>query len=206
MVKLTKSIFVTMLLLCLTAFDGQPLLRQQQQQHLPAHPIHTNSEDHPHIIRAMFTTRIDGSEPVSDLIEIETHFTQIFFFTELMECGGCTVAHKWYHNGVFQFESNGYSDTQQFKYWSSATLDPSFVGQWTVEASINGGVAVEREFTYFIPTQVQQKTRGIQQRIEEQSLTECQYQLRHFSEQVRQYPNEQYYKFMFDKWSSRCVR
>jgi hypothetical protein len=192
--------------------EQKPLLRQQtapvelnNQQQIQQQRSEPEMGDPAYISRAMFTTRISDAEPVSDLYEIETDFSQVFFFTELMQCDDCEFTHEWYYNGQKQFETEAYSEWPHYKYWSSVNLKPSFTGTWTVRMVVEGELFAEKSFIYYQPSEEQQQTRGIQQRIEKKSLTECEENLRYFSDQARSDPDEPYFQFMLEKWGKRCL-
>lgn len=187
-----------------TGQDQQRLLRSQSVPQVMQQAPQTESGVY--VSRAMFTTRISNSEPVSDLSDIETEFSQVFFFTELMRCDDCELTHKWYYNGKFQFEIESYSKWPHYKYWSSVQLKPSFVGTWTVKMYVEGELFVERSFNYYQPTEVQRRTQDIQQRLEKSTLSECEENLRYFSDQARNNPDEPYFQFMLEKWGDRCLK
>lgn len=199
---LTKIILVAILsMTCVVSAGQQSLLRQQQEQ-----VIIQNEVGSPHISRSMFTTRIANNEPVSNLNEIETAFRTVFFFTELKNCNGCKIIHKWSHNGTPQVVVEGYSKWPIYRFWSSVNLTPTFVGTWTVDVSVEGQPFAQKSFTYYKESQDQKGNQGIQQRLELKSVDECEENLRYFSDQAKDDPNEPYFQFMLEKWGKRCLK
>lgn len=188
--------------MCVPALAGSQndqLLRQQEQQVIAA------PSSGPHVSRSMFTTRISNDEPVSNLNEIETDFVKVFFFTELRNCLNCRFTHEWSFNGAPQFVVSGFSQWPIYKFWSFADLSASYTGTWTVKMVVEGQVFAEKSFTYYEPTEEQSGKQDIQQRIEVETLSECENNLRYFSDQSNKNPNEPYFKFMLKKWGDRCL-
>lgn len=54
----------------------------------------------PSVARAQFTSAIAEREPVDALSETAEGSEKVYFFTEVNDCGGTTITHKWLHGGV----------------------------------------------------------------------------------------------------------
>jgi len=83
-------------------------------------------------------------------------------------------------------------------------LDVHFIGDITVKVIVDSAEVLTKTFTYYSPTQKQQQTVPIQQRVQIQEAGECELQLRHFSNELKDNPNDPYIKFMLNKWGKRC--
>jgi hypothetical protein len=101
------------------------------------------------VSRSAFTSAIADREPVDQVTHLDNDMTRIFFFTELSGLEGETVMHQWEHNGevmaVVPFEVGG----SRWRVYSSKSLDPQWLGQWSVRVMDGGGNELSRDsFTY----------------------------------------------------------
>jgi len=104
------------------------------------------------ITRSAFTTEIKDKEPVSDLKEVSTNITRIYFFTEISGLNGHTITHRWEYNGQVLAEINFAVNAKRWRTWSSKNMLSSWTGKWQVSVLDEGGNIIEqKEFEYVIP-------------------------------------------------------
>jgi len=157
------------------------------------------------IAAAQFTTRVVNREPVDNIKRIGTEYERIYFYVDIRDCVECKIEHQWWHKGKMVSSVKGKSKYDRFRWWSSKTLTEYFLGDWTVKVLINSKIRYSKTFTYFKPTHRQKQAAPIQKRIQVQEMSECEVQLRYFSDKVKETPNEPYFKFMLEKWGKRCL-
>ena len=83
--------------------------------------------------RAIFTTSVRELEP-QDRVEVLDAATNgsVMFFSELVGLAGHTVRHRWIYNGRVMAEIPFAVSSQRWRVYSSKTLPPAWVGEWTV--------------------------------------------------------------------------
>ena len=79
------------------------------------------------------------------------------------------------------------------------------VGEWTVKLFLDGDIVRTKKFTYYRPTMLQRAATPVQKRLEKEEVTECEVQLRYFSEKLDENPDDAYFQFMMKKWGKRCL-
>ncbi len=99
--------------------------------------------------RSAFAMEIVDREPVDSVIEVTNDQTKIFYFTELLNLDGTTVTHRWSYDGnviaEIPFEVGG----SRWRVYSSKTLDPAWLGDWTVTVlDQDGQVLAEQALAY----------------------------------------------------------
>jgi hypothetical protein len=156
------------------------------------------------VFRAQFTTQIKDKEPVNNLSKLENVFTSVFFFTDIRDCVSCKVEHVWYLDGKHIHTQKGTAKYPRYRWWSKKTLNDSMLGKWTVRVKINGQERVSRNLTYFAPSAVELKQAPIQKRLQLNNQAECEERLQHFNTELSNDPTNPYYKFMLNKWGTRC--
>lgn len=146
--------------------------------------------------RAQFTTGISNNEPVNSIQHADTSTTTLIFFTDINNCKGCTVVHRWFHNGKQQFELSVIPTSHKYRWWTQ--INPSgLTGTWRVDVFVNGDIQTSGTVAYGAET-------AIQKQLQRSLDGECEEKLKYFHDQVRQHPDDPYYEFMFRKWGSRC--
>ena len=154
--------------------------------------------------RAQFTTQVSDREPVDNISELENSFTAVYFFTDVRDCVGCKIEHVWSLNGKHVHTQKGTAKYKRYRWWSKKTLTDNLLGTWSVEVKINGKVKVRKKLNYFKPTEAQVKQAPIEKRILKQNLDECEANLKYFHDKTNENPDDPYFKFMLNKWGSRC--
>lgn len=155
------------------------------------------------VFRAQFTTQISDREPVDNISKLDTSFTRANFFTDVRDCVGCTVEHKWFHNSELVFSKKTKVKYARFRWWTNVKMQDR-TGKWTVMVYINGSHRVSKELVYFKPSEHQKKNAPIQKRMQQEVIGECEDKLKHFHEKTKEFPDDPYYKFMLNKWGKRC--
>jgi len=157
-----------------------------------------------HLSQAQFTTRVNKRVPVNDIDDLSTEFKKVYFFTDIRDCNGCYVEHQWWHKGKKVSTVDGRPKYDRYRWWTSKSLSNDVLGDWTVKLAINGKVVYSKTFTYYKPTYKQRQQEPVQQRVQMQEAGECELQLRHFSSELKNSPDDPYIQFMLKKWGKRC--
>lgn len=157
------------------------------------------------VAAAQFTTRVVNREPVDNIKRLESEYKRVYFFVDIRDCVGCKIEHQWWHKGKMVSSVKGKSKYDRFRWWSSKTLTQYFLGDWTVKVLINDRIRYSKTFRYYEPTRQQKQVAPIQKRIQVQEMSECEVQLRYFSDKVKETPDEPYFNFMLKKWGKRCL-
>ena len=101
------------------------------------------------VSRSVFTTAIENKEPVSDLQQIPTDNTRIYFFTELLGLSGHKIIHRWEYNGRKMAEITFEIGADRWRTWSSKNMLASWTGKWQVSVLDEGGNIIEQiSFNY----------------------------------------------------------
>jgi len=200
---LTNAILaLTFLFLTTSSFAGGQLYRSQKslKDMPPASAVVQSS-----ISRAMVTTRIEEKEPISNLVRVESTFSMVYVFMEMVNCVGCEFEHHYYFNGELITIAEGTAAYPRYRWWSKLSMTQEDIGNWTVKILVNGVVERELDFEYYQPTLKQRRTQDIQTRIEHHSVEECRRNLEYFQQKHKENPDELYFQFMFERWGERCL-
>lgn len=101
------------------------------------------------INRSVFTTAIVDKEPVSNLKDVSSDITRLYFFTEITGLNGHTISHRWEYNGQVLAEVNFKVNGERWRTWSSKNMISSWLGKWRVSVIDEGGNIIEQnEFNY----------------------------------------------------------
>ncbi len=104
---------------------------------------------------AQFTTAIEKREPIDQITFVDSGVQKIFFFTDLRNMEGQTVHHRWLHNGTVMADVTFEVRGPRWRVWSSKTLSPDGLGDWTVEVVTSEDEVIAAEtFTYTAPPDV----------------------------------------------------
>ena len=165
-------------------------------------PLTSSAADNIH--RAQFTTQVSDREPVDNISSLENTFTSVYFFTDIRDCIGCKVEHVWSLNGKHVYTHKGTAKYARYRWWSKKTLTDDMIGSWSVDVKVNGKVGIRKKLTYFKPSTAQQQTAPIEKRLLKQNVNQCEERLKYFSQKNDEDPTDPYFKFMLQKWGSRC--
>lgn len=94
------------------------------------------------VSRAQFTSAILDREPVDEVTSIDSTTSKIFFFTELRNLEDRTVTHRWTHGGEVKAEVIFKVRGSRWRVYSSKTLLPEWIGDWTVEVISEDGTVL----------------------------------------------------------------
>jgi len=152
---------------------------------------------------AQFTTLVKEREPVDNINAVDTSASSVYFFVDVRDCKGCVVEHEWWYRGakVSTIKASKIK-YDRYRWWSKKTLVKDYLGDWTVKVVINGKVRLTKTITY---GKTSTKQIPIKNRVFMEEASECELQLRYFSTQSKQNPEDGYFKFMLDKWTKRCL-
>ncbi|RFA26164.1 hypothetical protein CAI21_17700 [Alkalilimnicola ehrlichii] len=82
--------------------------------------------------RALFTSAIAEREPVDALKHLRGDADHVYFFTELRDMSGLTIAHRWEREGVVEAEVSFAVGGPRWRVWSRKGLDAEQEGRWRV--------------------------------------------------------------------------
>lgn len=104
------------------------------------------------VSRTAFTSAIQNKEPVSNLQEISTDISRVYFFTELLGLNGHNILHRWEYNGQVLAEITFQVGGDRWRTWSSKNILASWTGKWQVSVLDEGGNIIEQShFDYIAP-------------------------------------------------------
>lgn len=107
------------------------------------------------INRSIFTTEIIDKEPASDLKDISSDITRVYYFTEITGLNGHTISHRWEYNGQVLAEVDFKVNADRWRTWSSKNMLSSWVGKWQVSVLDEGGNIIKQsKFNYVKSTPV----------------------------------------------------
>jgi hypothetical protein len=122
----------------LAAILSQPLMAEQAAKTVPAE-----------IIRAQFTSAIQGREPADNLVELNGPAGKVFFYTELSGMTDQLVIHSWEFKGESVAEVRFRPDGPRWRVWSSKQMLPTMQGTWTVVVmNASGDILAEKTLDY----------------------------------------------------------
>jgi len=157
------------------------------------------------LAQAQFTTQIVKRMPVNNIRKLDSGYKGIYFFVDVRECKGCDVVHQWWYKGKMISSVKGRAKYPRYRWWSKKTLNDNFLGDLTVKVLIDGDHVYTKTVTYYKVSRKQEYTRPIENRMQIQEMSECEMQLRYFSDKVKENPGDPYYNFMLEKWGKRCL-
>ena len=71
-------------------------------------------------------------EPQDSLHSLSNDTLRVFYFTEIRDAAGETVVHRWEWNGRVMAEVPFEVGGPRWRIFSSKSLDPNWLGEWTV--------------------------------------------------------------------------
>ena len=96
------------------------------------------------IARAQFTSEVVQREPTDQLEQLTTDYAEVSFFTEFVGLEGHSLTHRWEYGGrvisEVPFEIGG----PRWRVYSTKTLAPEWIGEWTVSVLDSAGRVLER--------------------------------------------------------------
>jgi hypothetical protein len=108
------------------------------------------------VVRAQFTTDVQGNEPVDKVTSLSTDQTRILFFTELRDLAGQTVTHRWEHGDKVVSEVPLQVGAARWRTFSSKTLNPSMSGEWKASVlDASGQTLAVATFSYVAPAKAE---------------------------------------------------
>ena len=101
------------------------------------------------VSRATFTTAVINREPEDQITELTNNVQRIYFFTELKDMTGQTIHHRWSYNDQTMAEVEFTVGAPRWRIWSSKTLLPHWLGEWTVTVVNEAGEEItSNNFNY----------------------------------------------------------
>jgi len=153
--------------------------------------------------RAQFTTAVSAREPVDNIRKISTSYKTLTFFTEIVNCEGCDISHQWWFKGEMRHEQEGEAKYNRYRWWSKKRVSANNPGTWTVKVLIDGDEVHTSSLNYFTQSVRQKNAAPINNRLQIQSLDQCESKLKYFHSKSKENPDDPYYAFMFRKWGKR---
>lgn len=96
------------------------------------------------VVRSVVTTAIYEKEPQSDLQQVSTDNTRVYYFTEIRGLSGHSVTHRWEYNGQVMAEITFQIEANRWRTWSSKNMIESWIGTWQVSVLDEGGNLLEQ--------------------------------------------------------------
>lgn len=101
------------------------------------------------VVRSIITTSISNKEPVSDLQQVSSDTTRVYYFTDVRGLNGHAITHRWEYNGKLMAEITFSIEADRWRTWSSKNMLASWTGNWQVSVLDEGGNIMEqKEFEY----------------------------------------------------------
>jgi hypothetical protein len=154
-----------------------------------------------YVSRAFFSTNIENREPTNRATKVSTDTELVNLFTEVKDCVGCTLQHRWYRDGKRIHDLETKVTAKRYRWWTGSSVKTP--GEWEGEVLLNGKVQQTVTLSVF-DAAGQPKAPTVQQRLKSEKVDECEKNLKYFHDMVRRYPDDPYYEFMFQKWGKRC--
>ncbi len=99
--------------------------------------------------RASFTTAMIEREPQDSVTSLANDDVQLHYFTEIRDAEGDTVIHRWEWNGDVMAEVTFEVGGPRWRVYSTKSLDPSWLGEWTVTTVDSSGRVLQSDtFVY----------------------------------------------------------
>jgi len=157
-----------------------------------------------HLERAQFTTTIKNRNPVNNLKSVDTAYKNVYFFVTVRNCNDCEIEHEWWYRGKKVSAVDGDIKSDKYRWWSKKNISGR-LGDWTVKVFLNGNLEYTKTVTYQTASLQQKQARPIEKRVQIREASECEVQLRYFSDKIKEEPQDPYYNFMLKKWGKRCI-
>ncbi len=101
------------------------------------------------VVRSIITTSIQNKEPVSDLQQVSSETTRVYYFTDVRGLNGHRISHRWEYNGKVMAEISFSIEADRWRTWSSKNMLASWTGNWQVTVLDEGGNILEqKQFDY----------------------------------------------------------
>jgi hypothetical protein len=97
------------------------------------------------VARSTITSSVIDREPQDSVEVLSNDNVQIFYFTEIRDATGDTITHRWEWMGKLMAEVPFTVGGPRWRVFSSKTLDPIWLGEWTVTAVDSSGRVLSRE-------------------------------------------------------------
>ena len=161
----------------------------------------TSSASDSGVTQAVITTGVtSGAQPqTSNLTVVDHGVGSITFYTEIVGLRGQTVSHIWFFNGKEMSSVTLNLASARSINWSRSSVAPSQTGSW--EARVvdrNGRTLASRSFD------VVASSRSVADVVQQKQVDSCSVKLTKLAKQMQENPTVDYYKFLYDKQSSRC--
>jgi len=157
-----------------------------------------------HLTKAQFTTHINKRNPTDNITSVDTDYKSVYFFVTVTNCDDCEIRHEWWYRGSKVGEVEGEIKSKKYRWWSKKNIS-NRLGDWTVKVFLDDDLEYTKTIRYQKATLKQKQARPIKNRVQIQEASECELQLRYFSNKVKNEPDDAYYKFMLKKWGKRCI-
>ena len=132
--------------------EAAPAAADPGQAAPQAEPGQPPAEDLPaetgRVARSAFTTAVADREPADELSTLSNDVDRVLYFTDLRGLGGRTVVHRWQYKGEVVAEVPFAVGGSRWRVHSSKTLDPTWLGEWTVSVVVDGEVIASEGFRY----------------------------------------------------------
>ncbi len=153
---------------------------------------------------SQLTTDILDNTPVDDVAGTSTDSPTVYYFTQVNGCKGCELVHEWSHDGelIHRYRTTVLAQNQ---FWWSKNPGVD-TGNWTVRTYLNGNVVQVHNYNLSFDRDTAQFAAPFDYEMDKRIISECERNLRQFSQLAADNPDDPYYTFMLSKWQERCVK
>ncbi len=98
-----------------------------------------------------FTTGIADRAPQDTINTLGNDQRKIFYFTDVRDMTGQTLTHRWEFNGQIMAEVHFEIGGPRWRVYSSKTLEPAWLGDWTASAVDSDGLTLSSNTFSYTP-------------------------------------------------------
>lgn len=150
------------------------------------------------VTSALMTTHVHNGQPVDDVTQVTSAKPNLFYYTRITGCEGCTAVHEWYRNNTLVHR---YETTIRYERANWWTKRPgTSLGTWSAIMYLDGE-QVHQHVVEFVQSPNREVT--VQQAVEAKRRDQCGQSLSRFGTLADE-TGDPYYRFMYNKWMERC--
>ena len=104
-----------------------------------------------YIESSTFTTAVVDRVPEDTINTLGNDQDKIFYFTDVRDMTGQTLTHRWEFNGQIMAEVHFEIGGPRWRVYSSKTLEPAWLGDWTASAVDSDGLTLSSNTFSYTP-------------------------------------------------------
>ncbi|MFV2060054.1 MAG: DUF2914 domain-containing protein [Gammaproteobacteria bacterium] len=106
------------------------------------------------VSRSIFTSDVNGHEPVDKIDKLASNNRSVIYFTELRDMSGQTAVHRWEFNGNVMAETRFTIAGPRWRVWSSKHLLPTWTGEWKVSVLNGVGEVISEDIFSYVDEEI----------------------------------------------------